>query len=79
MVHIFNGLHPQANEDEEELGPNVSQVTGSEESAARLYMSPIPTHDQIRGICLPPSDTPHTRKLSRASLEGIGVRFYDTL
>ena len=35
VVHILHGLHPQASDDEEELGPNVSQVTGPEESAAR--------------------------------------------
>ena len=79
MVHILHGLHPEASDDEEELGPNVSHVTGPEESAARLYMSPIPTHGQIRGNCQPPSDIPHTRKSSRASLEGIAVRFYETL
>ena len=78
-MRILHDLHLQADDDEEELGPNVSQVTRPEESAARLYMTPIPTHDQIRGNCQPPSDSPHTRKLSRASLEGIGVRFYETL
>ena len=79
VVHILHDLHSQPSDDEEESGPSVSQVTGPEESAARLYMSPIPTHDQIRGNCQPPSDTPHTRKLSRSSLEGIGMRFYETL
>ena len=43
MVHILHILHLQAGDDEEESGPNVSQVTGPEESAARPHMSPIPT------------------------------------
>ena len=34
MVHILHDLHPQASDDEEESGPNVSQVTGPEEGAA---------------------------------------------
>ena len=79
MVHILHDLHPQAGDDEEESGPNVSQVTGPEESAGRPHMSPIPTYDQIRGKCHLPADTPHTRKLHHASFEGIGMRFYETL
>ena len=43
MVHILHSLHLQAGDDEEESGPNVSQVTGPEESAARPNMSLIPT------------------------------------
>ena len=35
MVCILHDLHPQASDDEEESGPNVSQVTGPEEGAAR--------------------------------------------
>ena len=40
---VENSLYLQAGDDEEESGPNVSQVTGPEESAARQHMSPIPT------------------------------------
>ena len=43
MVQILHNLHPQAGDDEEESGPNVSQVTGPEESAARPHMLPIAT------------------------------------
>ena len=43
MVHILHDLHPQAGDDEEESGPNVSQVTGPEESAARTAIMPEKT------------------------------------
>ena len=43
MVQILHSLHLQAGDDEEESGPNVSQVTGPEESAAHPHMSPTPT------------------------------------
>ena len=78
----MHDLHLQAGDDEEESGPNVSHVTGPEESAARhppARMSNIPENAQIRGNCHPPADTPHTRKLRRTSFEGIGARFYETL
>ena len=39
----MHDLHLQAGVDEEESSPNVSQVTGPEESAARPHMLPIPT------------------------------------
>ena len=79
MVHILHDSHPQAGDDEDESGANVSQVTRPEESAARPPMSPIPTHAQIRGNCHPPADTPHNRKLHRTSFGGIGARFYEAL
>ena len=55
MVHFLHDSHPQAGDDEDESGANVSQVTRPEESAARPHMSPIPTHAQIRGRCHPPA------------------------
>ena len=59
VVHILHDLHLQAG-DEAESGPNVSQVTGPEESAARPHISPIPTFGK-RGSLLgaaPPPWTP---------------------
>ena len=81
MVHILHDLHPQAGDDEEESGPNVSQVTGPEEECRPHPRVPNSTHDQIRGNCHRVSQKLSRRsfgnKLRRASFEGIGMRFYD--
>ena len=44
MVHILHDLHPHAGDDEEESGPNVSQMSGSEERVGHPHMSPIPAY-----------------------------------
>ena len=57
----MHSLHLQAGDDEEESGPNASQVTGPEESAARPHMSPIPTlgeRESPLGGLRPPQTTP---------------------
>ena len=56
---LLHDSHPQAADDEDESGANVSQVTRPEESAGRPHMSPSPTHAQIRGNCHPHPDTTH--------------------
>ena len=77
----LHASHQQADDDnkEEESGPNLSQVIGPDESAARPHMSPIPHMTRYEKTTTRPPDTPHTRKLGRTSFEGIGMRFYKIL
>ena len=82
MVHILHDLHPQAGDDEEESGPNMSQVTGPEESAACTHMSPIPhmTRYEETTTGRPRNSRGHGSVGNCApSFAGIGVRFYETL
>ena len=73
MVHFLHDSHPQAGDDEDESGANVSLVTRPEESAARPHMSLIPTHGHVRGNCHPHPDKTHPRKVRRASFEEIDM------
>ena len=59
VVCILHELHPQAGDDEEESGPNVSHVTGPEESAVASTCHPFPHMTRYEETAtLPP--TPHT-------------------